>query len=441
MSLAMIGQFLLSLSLLIVLHECGHFFPAKWFKTRVEKFYLFFDPYFSLFKKKIGDTEYGIGWLPLGGYVKISGMVDESMDTAQLQSEPQPWEFRSKKAWQRLIIMIGGVTVNFVLGFLIIALMLWHWGEDYVPAENVKTGIVVDSLGTQLGLKTGDKIVSVGGKTFEKFDPRWVSQQIIFNNANTIEVERGGVKTTVNVPDYAINMLTKNKNQNMALFIARRPFTVDTVLAGKPSEAAGLKKGDRVIGVDSLALTYYDEFVDMMRNKPQRTVALKVVRQNDTLAFNIPTDTAGKIGLGPNFDDEALFGSKHISYSLAQAFPLGIQRGVKALGSQISAFGLMFKGKIEAKESVGGFKSIAKMFGNEWDWRQFWSMTASLSLILAFMNLLPIPALDGGYVVFLLWEVVTGRKVSDKFMEKAVSIGFIFLLGMIILINFWDIIR
>ena len=437
----MLGQFFLSLSLLIVLHECGHFFPARWFKTRVEKFYLFFDPYFSLYKKKIGETEYGIGWLPLGGYVKISGMVDESMDTEQMKLPPQPWEFRSKKAWQRLIIMLGGVTVNFILGFLIFGLMIWHYGEEYVPVESAKYGIYADSLGQQLGLKTGDKILKVGDKPFEKFEDRIILREIVFNGVKNIQIERGGQTMVINIPDEAVKMLTAFENKDKDVFSLPRPFTIDSVVKDRPAAKAQLKKGDLIMAFNDIPTPFYNDFELLAKRFKNQPSTWKVLRGSDTLVLNVQSDEKGLFGFSAGTDMRKFYTTKKQTYTLAQALPMGVTKGYDFLVNQIKAFGKMFKGEIKASESVGGFKSIAKMFGETWDWERFWLMTASLSIILAFMNLLPIPALDGGYVVFLLWEVFTGKRVSDAFMEKAVTVGFFLLMGLIIIINFWDFIR
>ena len=462
MSLAMLGQFFLSLSLLIVLHECGHFFPAKWFKTRVEKFYLFFDPYFSLFKKKIGDTEYGIGWLPLGGYVKISGMVDESMDTEQMKLPPQPWEFRSKKAWQRLIIMLGGVTVNFILGFLIFGLMIWHYGEEYIPAESAKYGIYADSLGQAIGLKTGDKILKVGDKPFEKFNDRSVLKEIVFNGVKNIQVERDGKQITLTIPEESAKALTAFKNKEESIFSMPLFFTVDSITAeiaqkakggflsgcnktttkiASPAALAKMQKGDNIIAINGNPIRFYNEFQDYARRFKGQPMEMSVLRGSDTVKLTATPTAEGKLGFMANFEKSRYFEEKTQTYSLAEAMPMGVSKGMDFLNSQIKAFGKMFKGEIKASESVGGFKSIAQMFSPKWDWERFWLMTASLSIILAFMNLLPIPALDGGYVVFLLWEVFTGKRVSDAFMEKAVTAGFFLLMTLIVVINFWDFIR
>ncbi len=437
----MLGQFFLSLSLLIVLHECGHFFPARWFKTRVEKFYLFFDPYFSLYKKKIGETEYGIGWLPLGGYVKISGMVDESMDTEQMKQPAQPWEFRSKKAWQRLIIMLGGVTVNFILGFLIFGLMIWYYGEEYVPVESAKYGIYADSLGQQLGLKTGDKILKVGDKPFEKFEDRIILREIVFNGVKNIQIERGGETMVINIPNDAVKMLTAFENKDKDVFSLPRPFTIDSVVKDRPAAKAQLMKGDLIIAFNDIPTPFYNDFELLAKRFKNQPSTWKVLRGSDTLVLNVQSDEKGLFGFSAGTDMRKFYTTKKQTYSLAQALPMGVTKGYDFLVNQIKAFGKMFKGEIKASESVGGFKSIAKMFGETWDWERFWLMTASLSIILAFMNLLPIPALDGGYVVFLLWEVFTGKRVSDAFMEKAVTVGFFLLMGLIVIINFWDFIR
>ncbi len=461
MSLAMLGQFILSLSLLIVLHECGHFFPARWFKTRVEKFYLFFDPWFSLFKKKIGDTEYGIGWLPLGGYVKISGMVDESMDTEALKLPAQPWEFRSKKAWQRLIIMIGGVTVNILLGFLIFGLMAWHYGESFIPVSSAKYGIYADSMGIQMGLKTGDKVLKIGQTPFTEFNPRKVVKEIVVNGVKTLQIERDGKEMTLTIPDETVTNLTNFKNKEESIFGLPMFFSIDSVAAEvnqkvkggflsgcsktikvpSPASAAKLQKGDSVLAVNDMPIRYFNEFTANCQHFKGKPMVLTLLRGNDTVKTSITPTEDGVIGIVANIEKYRYHKVETKHYSLAEGIPYGITKGTGFLGDQIKAFGQMFKGKIKASESVGGFKSIAQMFGEKWDWQSFWGMTASLSLILGFMNLLPIPALDGGYVMFLLWEVFTGKRVSDAFMEKAVTVGFMLLLGLIVVINFWDFIR
>ena len=439
-TLITIGQLVLSLSILIVLHEFGHFLPARLFGTRVEKFYLFFDPYFSLFKKQIGETEYGIGWLPLGGYVKISGMIDESFDTEQMASEPQPWEFRSKPAWQRLIIMLGGVTVNFILGFLIYGLVLWAYGEEYFPAENVKAGIYVDSLGQELGLQDGDMILAVGDEPFERFNPRAVLRGIAINNARDLTVQRDGLKQTIAVDNKWADILTRHENKNAALFGMRIPFVVNK--PGDQGKEKGIKKEDRIVSVNGLPVAYFNEYKKAVRGLENTTIVLGVQSKEDGALREVPMelDDKGRMYIVPA-PANYFYDTERIEYSFLEAMPAGVDQGVNFLGDQFKAFGEMFKGNIKVSESLGGFASIGSMFGTEWIWERFWYMTASLSLILAFMNLLPIPALDGGHVMFLLYEVVTGRKPSDKFMERATMVGFVIVLALVLYANGLDVWR
>jgi regulator of sigma E protease len=427
-----ISQFLLSLSLLIVLHEMGHFLPAKWFKTRVEKFYLFFDfaPFNSLLKFKKGDTEYGLGWLPLGGYVKISGMVDESMDTEALKEPPKPWEFRSKPAWQRLIIMLGGVTVNFLLGFFIFAMMLWSFGKAYIPTEQLQYGIAFDSVLLRQGLQNGDRITHVGDKPFDRLDPAVLVEALVLDNVRSLRVVRDGQAQEITLPENAAQQLTTQKVAKALLMAPRIPFVVQETAPGKPAAEAGVMAGDRIIALNGLPIPYFDQFAPQAQHFKGKPVVLGVLRGTDTLQFNLTLTEQGQIGVLTKI--EGYFKEERQEYSLAQALPAGVRTGMDFLNSQLKAFGQMFKGKIAVKDNLGSLISIGKMYGTDWDWERFWQLTASLSIILAFMNLLPIPALDGGYVMFLLWEVVTGRKVSDKVMEKAVGFGFFLLLGLMI---------
>ena len=436
----MIGQLLLSLSILIILHEMGHFFPARWFNTRVEKFYLFFDPWFSLFKFKKGETEYGIGWLPLGGYVKISGMIDESLDTEQMKGDPQPWEFRSKPAWQRLIIMLGGVTVNFILGFTLFALVLWGWGEEYLPNASVKDGIYADSLGMQLGLQSGDKVLAIGNKPFVEFNERQVVREIVINNAPSLKIERAGQEMTLRVPNGFAGVLASHDNKNKLLFSPRFPFKIQEVAKGTPAAKAGIKPDDQIIGFNDIETPFYQEFRRLTQQNKGRSIQAKVLRGQDTLRLPLTISKEGTIGVLA-YPAELFFKTERREYSLAQAFPAGVRRGWTLLSDNVKAFGQIFRGKIKASESLGGFGSIAKMYGNQWRWEHFWTVTAILSLILAFMNLLPIPALDGGHVMFLIYEVVTGRKPSDKFMEIATTVGFVLILALLIYANGLDIFR
>ena len=441
-TLITVGQLVLSLSILIVLHEFGHFLPARLFGTRVEKFYLFFDPGFSLFKKQIGETEYGIGWLPLGGYVKISGMIDESFDTEQMEQEPEPWEFRSKPAWQRLIIMLGGVTVNFILGFFIYAMVLFAYGEEYFPAENVTAGIAVDSLGQEIGLESGDRILAVGDVPFERFNDRIVLREIAINNARDIEVLRNDQPYTIDVDPKWTDLLTRYENKNSRLFTMRIPLVVGEVVDGGPADDAGLEKEDRILSVNGTETPYFDQTSEILLQNKGKTVTLGVQSKDSERRREVPLTLTeeGMIGIGVAPPDY-FYETERQEYGFLESIPAGIDQGVNFLGDQFKAFGQMFAGKIKVTESLGGFASIGGMFGNTWVWERFWYMTASLSLILAFMNLLPIPALDGGHVMFLLYEVVTGRKPSDKFMERATMVGFVIVLGLVVLANGLDIWR
>ncbi|MCB0531959.1 MAG: RIP metalloprotease RseP [Lewinellaceae bacterium] len=427
-----VSQFLLSLSLLIILHEMGHFFPARWFKTRVEKFYLFFDfaPFNSLWKIKRGETEYGIGWLPLGGYVKIAGMIDESMDTEALKQEPQPWEFRSKPAWQRLIIMVGGVTVNFLLGFAIFAMMLWYFGKAYVPNSELKYGLAFHEVLLEQGFQQGDVIVKLGNKPVDQVDAAAYIEEVVLNDVRQVTVLRNGQEQTIQLPANAGEQLTKQKVAKAQLMAPRMPFYVAELAPGKPAAEAGIKVDDRIIGFNDQPTLYYDEFTPLAQANKDKDVRITLLRQSDTMQVNLKLTPEGLIGVRPQTD--GFFEVRREHYGLFRALPAGVQMGQDFLNTQLKAFGKMFSGEIAVKDNLGSLISIGKMYGTTWDWERFWGLTASLSILLAFINLLPIPALDGGYVLFLLWEVITRRKVSDKFMEKAVTVGFFLLLGLMV---------
>jgi len=430
------GQLILSLSILIIFHEFGHFVFAKLFKTRVEKFYLFFDPWFSLFKIKWGETEYGIGWLPLGGYVKISGMIDESMDKEQLKKPPQPWEFRSKPAWQRLLIMLGGVLVNFILAFAIYVMILFVWGKEYLPTENVKYGIVVDSLGREFGLQDGDKIVSVNGKKVEDF--RKILSELLLNDPKVIKVERNGELKDVYFTDEMIGEIIKQKTP---FFGVRIPFIVYDFVKDSPAQKAGMQKNDKIIAVNGSETLYFDEFAKKINEYKDKDVSITVLRNGKKLDLNVHVTPEGKIGVYPLADFDRLFDMKKVNYTLAQAIPAGIKMGYDEIGNYLKQFKLVFTPETKAYESVGGFIAIGNIFPAEWDWRIFWSMTALLSIMLAVVNILPIPALDGGHVMFLIFEIVSGRKPSDKFLEYAQIVGMVILFSLLIYANGNDIIK
>lgn len=425
------AQLILSLSILVVLHECGHFFPAKWFKTRVEKFYLFFNPGFSLFKKQIGETEYGIGWIPFGGYVKISGMIDESMDTEQMEAEPQPWEFRSKPAWQRLVIMLGGVTVNFVLGFLIFACMMWYWGETYYNASDLKYGVVASELGTDLGIQNGDHILAIGDVKFERYNPGMISQEIVLNDPKALHVRRAGKEISLPVPNDMAEKLTKYENKGVGLFSARLPQRILKVTGGA-AEKANMKAGDQIIGVNGANTFFLRDFRTALEGKKDENVNFTILRnQKDTINISAKLSPEGKLGIQHVMLDGFAPEQKQ-KYSLGEAIPKGVDISYGFLTGQLKAFKQMFAGKIKATDSLGSVFSIADMFDRSWNWERFWEVTAMLSILLGFFNLLPIPALDGGYVMFLIWEVITGKKPNDKFMEYATMVGFFILIGLMI---------
>ncbi len=432
--LTQVAQFILSLSILIVLHEMGHFIPAKLFKTRVEKFYLFFDPWFSLFKVKKGETEYGIGWLPLGGYVKIAGMIDESMDKEQMKLPPEPWEFRSKPAWQRLIIMIGGVTVNAVLGILIYTMVLFAWGEEYLPTKNVTNGVAVDTLGYQMGLRDGDKILSVDNKVVENI--KKVPYEVLINKAQSIQVDRNGQKMDIAVTEDDLSEMIKHK---YSLVEPRFPFDVDTVLPDKPAAKAGIEKGDRVIAIKNISTPYFQDAVKVLRNNQNLNVDVTLLRNNDTIVKQATVSEQGTLGFGPKSLDK-YFTIETKKYSFMESFPAGIHKAYETFDGYVKQFTVLFTVK-DAHKEIGGFGAMVGAFSTSWDWHSFWLFTGFLSIVLAFMNILPIPALDGGHVMFLLYEVITGRKPNEKVMEYAQYAGMILLLALLLYANGNDVFK
>jgi regulator of sigma E protease len=436
-----VAQLLLSLSILVILHEFGHYITAKWFKCRVEKFYLFFDPWFSIFKKKIGDTVYGIGWLPLGGYVKISGMVDESMDKESLKLPPQSWEFRSKPAWQRLIIMLGGVTVNILLAFVIYAGILMVWGEKKIPASSIKYGITFnDSLFNELGFKNGDKVLAVDGKSVVEYTD--ILKKILVVNKD-VTVERDGKKTTLNMPvDLIGKLVEKKKLADGPLISPRIPVIISEIGDTSVAYKAGLRKGDVILGVDTVQTQFYDQFAAFMKQqKKGDTVSLTVKRNNETLNITTVLINGGKIGFNPpnsheEYDSLGIYKYEVKKYGFFAAFPAGVKRAGKELQFYIDQFKKILSPSTGAYKGVGGFKAMGSVFsGSEWDWEHFWTITAFFSIVLAFMNLLPIPALDGGHVLFTLGEMITGRKPSEKFLEYAQIAGMVILLALMLYAN------
>lgn len=422
------AQLILSLSILVVLHELGHFLPARYFGTRVEKFYLFFDPWFSLWKKQWRGTEFGIGWVPFGGYVKISGMVDESMDKAQLSKPAEPWEFRSKPAWQRLIIMVGGVTVNLLLGMAIYIGILFTWGRDYLPLNEVKYGVHVSEVMQRQGLQEGDRILTVDGaapRTLEE-----VGKAILIDGARTLTVGRMGVTTTVVLPPNVQDSILASGEK--ALFSPRVPFTVDTVIAGGPAEAAGFRKGDKLVAVNDATAKYYADVRKELERWKGRQAKVTVERDGAVTDLLLTVRDDGTIGIG-NQVPTAYFQFAHEEFGLLSAIPAGIRYGWETLGGYVRSLKLLFSRT--GASQIGGFGAIGGLFSATWDWQVFWNMTAFLSIILAFMNILPIPALDGGHVIFLLYEMITGRAPNQRVLEVAQMIGMVLLLGLILFAN------
>lgn len=438
------AQFILSLSLLIVLHELGHFIPAKIFKTKVEKFYLFFDYKFSIFKKKIGDTVYGIGWIPLGGYVKIAGMIDESMDTEQLNKPAQPWEFRSKPAWQRLIIMLGGVFVNFVLGIVIYICLMYAYGEKFVPNNSLKDGIwVQDELGKDLGLETGDKVLAVDGQEIRKFRELTGA----FVNGNKYTVERNGVVLEKEIPTNFIEKLV-DRDKNSGNFISVRiPFIIANISKDSPNINSNLLAKDIVTAINGVPTKYLDEAkIELDKSKGQQ-VNLTIKRGTENIIVPAKITEEGKLGVGlgqlslKDLEKLGYYKLAEKTYSIGEAIPAGTTKAWSTVTNYLKQLKKVFNPSTGAYKGLGGFISIGSIFPAEFSWEVFWNITAFLSIMLGVMNLLPIPALDGGHVVFTLWEMITGKKPGDKFLEYAQVAGFILLLALLLFANGNDIFR
>jgi len=462
------GYLIFSLSILVIVHEFGHFITAKWFKCRVEKFYLFFDPWFSIFKKKVGETEYGIGWLPLGGYVKISGMVDESMDKEQMKEPPKPWEFRSKPAWQRLIILLAGVTMNVLLAFVIYAMILFTWGTTKLPNQSVKNGIwVTDSLMSKIGLQNGDKIEAVNGEPIKYFDE--IPPKILLGKQ--ITVDRNGKEETINIPVNLIEQLVEKKDKRATFIVPRMPV----IIGGFPSSdeevshslnksvsvdtrANVMRRGkgatnspqnlnykhlrvfDKIVAVDSTPVNYFDEMAPLLQQKKGDSITLTVIRNGEPVRTKVFVDTSGAIGFyninSAQADSLGLLKLETKKYGFLESFPAGVRETGDQLNFYIQQFKKILNPETGAYKGLGGFKTMASIFPDTgWNWEAFWKITAFFSIILAFMNLLPIPALDGGHVVFTIVEMITGRKPSDKFLEYAQIAGMVILFALLIFAN------
>lgn len=426
-------QLLMSLSFLIILHELGHFIPARIFKTRVEKFFLFFDVKFALFKKKIGDTTYGIGWLPLGGYVKISGMIDESMDTEQMSQPAQEWEFRSKPAWQRLIIMLGGVTVNLILGFLIYMMILFVWGKNTLYAEELPLGMSPSPVAEEAGFEVGDQIINVDGKTLDNVFE--INKLLFLRDVEQVTVKRrNGTQTTLDIPE---GMGEKMFESGELMPLSPTTSTVlDSVIPNSPADLVGLQPGDRLISLNDQNIEYWNDLGAIIKGKGKQEITLIIERERSRQTLQFSTDEEGTIGVYPkypiiNFNNEKL--------SLGESIVEGFDYGYWTLYDYVSQFQYIFTKK--GASQLGGFGAIGNMFPDTWDWKGFWASTALISIILAFMNILPIPALDGGHVMFLVYEIVTGRKPNDKFMEYAQMFGFFLLMALVLFANGNDLYR
>lgn len=430
------GQFILSFSILVVLHELGHFLPARWFKCRVEKFYLFFNPWFSLWKTKKGETEYGLGWIPFGGYVKIAGMIDESMDKEQMKLPPQEWEFRAKPAWQRLIIMVGGVVVNILLAIVIFIGITWVWGEEYLPVKNLKYGVYTDSLARSIGIKDGDRIVAMDGRAIENFGT--LEAELVLHDAKNLEVERDGAKLLLPVPDGFIKQIVKHKKIGGMVF-PRYPAIVDSVGNTAEFTQGKLIKGDQLIAINGKSFAYYNEFEQLKKGYEDSVITVAVLRGADTVNVGVKVSSKGKLGFFA-VSPLSLLGTVTKKYTLFEAVPQGFSRCWETLDRYITGLKQLFTGKVAASDSLGSVISIGNTFPGVWDWERFWTLTGIFSIILAFMNILPIPALDGGHALFTIIEMITGRKPSDKFMEYAQMVGMILLLGLMAYalgLDFW----
>lgn len=433
------AQLILSLSILIILHEFGHFIPARLFKTRVEKFYLFFDPYFALFKKKIGDTEWGIGWLPLGGYVKISGMVDESMDKEQLALPPQPWEFRSKPAWQRLIVMLGGVTVNVIVGFLIFIMVLFIWGEEKVDTSKLQHGMAVHPYLEQFGFEPGDVVLTVDGVKNQDVQ-RLGGSILIFDKRHFTVKHQNGKQEKITLPEDIGTKMWENNVEQSAFDFRRFMAPVDSVDSKSIAKRFGIQKGDLIVAVNGREIEYYDQFQSAMYHNKGKKVSFTIERNDSTFTKETKLGKDGIFGVIGKYqyttDTSAIFTQE---YSFGEAFGSGFGKGLKTMYSNLAQFKYVFTKK--GASSVGGFGAIGKLFPTTWNWQAFWTLTALLSMMLAVMNLLPIPALDGGHVMFLLYEIITGRAASQNVMEKAQYVGFFLLIGLLLFANGNDLIK
>lgn len=430
------AQFILSFSIIVVLHELGHFIPARLFGARVEKFYLFFNPGFSLWKKKIGDTEYGLGWIPFGGYVKISGMIDESMDKEQLNKAPESYELRSKPAYQRLIVMLGGVIVNVILAIVIFIGIAWFWGDNFLPAKNLSYGIHPTEISKKMGLKDGDIIVALDQKELKDFFE--LESKIVLEDAKTIQVKRGDSVLSLAIPTTIAAELS-NANNTTAFVMPLFPVIVDSIGKSAVVVEGSFQKNDTLLSINGQSVKYQHEFIEVKKNYSDSLVTVLAKRGMDTVKIRTLINNKAQLGLFVKLPMQ-LFKTVHQDYSFAEAIPTGIQRCFTTLDNYVNGIKQIFTGKVNPNDSLGSLISIGNTFPSQWDWERFWTLTAVFSIVLGFMNVLPIPALDGGHALFILFEMITGRKPSDKFMEYAQIAGMILMFGLMLYalgLDFW----
>lgn len=431
----MVAQFILALSILVSLHELGHYAAARMFGIKVEKFFVFFDAWgYKLFSLKSGDTEYGVGWLPLGGYVKITGMIDESMDREAMKEPPKDYEFRSKPAWQRFIVMIAGVFVNLVLGVLIFSMMAFQYGDRYLPAENMEHGIVAEELGQKLGLETGDQILKINDKPIERFEDLQ-SPDVIFGGDTRLVVERDGEEKTISLGEDFLREFTEREGRGFVQ--PRFPFSVGEVVPGSPADEAGLQPNDRIVKVEDDTIRFFDEIRDALQARKGEEVSLTVERNSELLDRNAQVNEEGQLGFRPLNELEF----ERETYGFFASFNRGFHQAFESLYVTIQGLGTVITGQVQAQDALQGPIGIATLYGGEWNWQQFWMLTGLISMILAFMNILPIPALDGGHATFLIIEMIRGKPVSQKVMEAAQVMGMVILLSLMVFVFYIDIAR